>query len=72
MSTAIIDILFSITSLIRPCQTMNLHLNVLFEYGICHIYSRPNGQSMSYNQSQFNEAEVYNPFTVREKVNNLQ
>lgn len=71
MSTTSINILFSSTSLIRQCQTMNLHLNFLFEYGICYIYVYPNGQTMSYNPSQFNKVEMYNPFTVREKVNNL-
>lgn len=30
MSPTIIDILFSITSLIRPCQTMNLCLNLVY------------------------------------------
>lgn len=40
MSTTRIDILFSITSLIRPCQTMDLHLFFvcLFGHGICLIY----------------------------------
>lgn len=72
MSTTSIDTLFSNTSLIRQCQTMNLHLNFLFEYGICCIYLHPNGKTMPYNPSQFNEVEMYNSFTVRDKVNNLQ
>lgn len=66
----IIDILFSITLLIRPCQTMNLQLNFRLEHGIHHIYLHPIGQSKSYNQPNPIGVEIYNYFTMKEEVNN--
>ena len=45
-------ILFSITLLIKPCQTVSLQLKFLLEHGICDTYSYPHGQNKSCNQVQ--------------------